>query len=67
MTFLEYYLNKNTKNYACYLSITYVSFSLSFLLISPGKQTFAKAEIISFLLDCLINVFFLYFGYIFGY
>lgn len=55
------------KNYDESFSITSVSFYLYFLFISPGKHTLVIAVISNFLLDCLLNVFFLYFGSIFGY
>ena len=47
-------------------SITSKSFSLSFRLISPGKQTLVIAFIIIFLLDCLAKDCFRSLGYILG-
>lgn len=66
MIFLVYSLNKKTKNYSeGSFSITSINFYRSLRLSSPGRHEF-MAVIISFLFDCLLNVFNRDFGYIFG-
>lgn len=55
-TLREYSLNKKMKNSPGSLLMISTSFSRYFRLISPGRQTFVIALIISFLLDCFVNV-----------